>query len=126
MITIVDYGVGNVTAIENLFARLSIPCLSVTKPEKLKLATKIIIGVGAFDDTMKRLNRSGLRDTLDEMVLTKNPCLGVCVGMQIMAHKALRAKKLGWFDESKVVKINLPLDIKGQDSHIWVGIKFQL
>lgn len=50
MITIVDYGLGNVKAFENVYKRLNIPCSLATSPEDLQKASKIILpGVGAFD-----------------------------------------------------------------------------
>lgn len=114
MIAIVDYGVGNVTAIENLFARLALPCTAVSAPDALAAAEKIILpGVGAFDDTMARLNGSGLRDMLDKKVLDeKTPCLGVCVGMQIMAGSSAEGSEAGlaWFEDSSVIEIALPAD----------------
>lgn len=71
--------------------------------------TKLILpGVGAFDESMNKLTDSGLRDTLDEAVLECNmPVLGVCVGMQIMAHKSEEGSSdgLGWIDAT-VKKFN--------------------
>lgn len=112
MIAIVDYGVGNVTAIANQLERLSVSYEVVKTAEQLQKAEKIILpGVGSFDDTMARLNGSGLRQILDEKVLGhKVPCLGVCIGMQIMTTKSAEGKEpgLGWFEDSEVVKIKLP------------------
>jgi glutamine amidotransferase len=87
MIAIVDYGLGNIRAFANLYKRLNIEHLIADKPEHLEKADKIILpGVGAFDYAMTLLNRSGLRQVLEEMVLGKQtPVLGICVGMQIMA-----------------------------------------
>jgi glutamine amidotransferase len=100
MIAIINYGLGNIKAFSNIYNRLNIPHICVTGKEQLSDATKIILpGVGAFDHTMKMLNNSGMRDTLDEMVLEKNiPVVGVCVGMQIMACSSEEgtSEGLGW------------------------------
>lgn len=70
--------------------------------EELSRAKKIILpGVGAFDWAMSRLNDSGLREMLDELVLEKHiPVLGVCVGMQMMAKHSEEGilPGLGWID----------------------------
>lgn len=111
MIAIIDYGVGNVTAIANQLQRLAVEFEVVSSKNQLEGAEKIILpGVGAFDDTMRRLNGSGMRNTLDEKVLgEKVPCLGVCIGMQVMAEGSEEGREpgLGWFANSEVVKLEV-------------------
>lgn len=87
MIGIVDYGVGNIRAIENIYRKLNVQTKRIKRPEDLDTVTKIILpGVGAFDHAMSRLNESGLRKALDHKVIElKVQVLGICVGMQIMA-----------------------------------------
>lgn len=102
MIALVDYGLGNIQAFANIYRRLGIPVQPVQTPEGLSEADGIILpGVGAFDWAMTRLNESGMREALDEQVLgRKKPVLGVCVGMQMMAHGSDegRLPGLGWID----------------------------
>jgi glutamine amidotransferase len=87
MITIVDYGLGNIRAFSNLYKRLNIEAAVASTSEALQEATKVILpGVGAFDHAMQLLDRSGMRGTLDSLVLERKvPVLGICVGMQILA-----------------------------------------
>ncbi len=87
MIRIVDYGVGNIQAFLNMFKRLGIPAERARAPEEMGQATRLVLpGVGAFDHAMQLLNDSGLRPTLEHMVLARQvPVLGVCVGMQMLA-----------------------------------------
>lgn len=109
MITIVDYGSGNIRAIGNIYDRLSIPYAVAKRPEELINATKIILpGVGAFDETMEELNRSGLRQVLDEQVLKKGSMImGICVGMQILANSSEEGVLPGLgYVAGKVKKIN--------------------
>jgi glutamine amidotransferase len=100
MIAIADYGLGNVLAFANIFRRLGLEVCAAHTADDLRSASKIILpGVGAFDWAMEKLNKSGLRKTLDELVLEKKtPVLGVCVGMQIMAEHSEegRGPGLGW------------------------------
>jgi len=102
MIGIIDYGSGNIQAIKNIYKKLKVECKFVSQPEQLNGVNKIILpGVGAFDEAMSQLNKSGMREVLDLMVIDKQvPVLGVCVGMQIMASSSDEGKLdgLGWFD----------------------------
>ncbi len=90
MITIINYGLGNVLAIANIYHRLGIPARIVTSAPELADAEKMILpGVGAFDWAMTRLNVSGMRDRLEELVVGgARPVLGICVGMQMMAGRS--------------------------------------
>lgn len=111
MISIVDYGLGNLKAFANIYKRLNIPAEIVTTAEQLKNSEKIILpGVGAFDHAMERLNNSGLRDTLDDLVLNKKiPVLGICVGMQMLGNSSDEGKLSGlkWIDgEVKLFDVN--------------------
>lgn len=87
MIQIVDYGVGNIQAFMNLFKRLDIPAKRATKVADLADASHLILpGVGHFDHAMQRLNDSGMRPKLEELVLgAQVPVVGICVGMQMLA-----------------------------------------
>lgn len=100
MIAIVHYGSGNVQAIANIYKRLNIPVAMATTPQDLRSAERIILpGVGAFDWAMSRLNDSGMREALEEAVVTdRKPILGICVGMQMMAHRSEEGTLagLGW------------------------------
>jgi glutamine amidotransferase len=102
MITIIDYGLGNVAAFANVYRRLNIPVTAAQRADDLKGASKIILpGVGHFDHAMELLNRSGMRETLEQLVLRDGiPVLGVCVGMQILARRSEegRLPGLGWID----------------------------
>ena len=100
MISIVEYGLGNIQAIANIYKRLNIPVTSVSTADALRSAEKIILpGVGAFDRAMACLNGSGLKDVLSEAVITRGvPVLGICVGMQMMATRSSEGvlDGLGW------------------------------
>jgi glutamine amidotransferase len=112
MITLVDIGLGNVQAFCNIYRRLNVQVWTARKPAELKQASKIILpGVGAFDWAMTRLNDSGMREVLDELVQVKKiPVLGICVGMQLMANRSDEGllEGLGWID-AEVVKFDTTL-----------------
>ena len=90
MIGVVNYGLGNIQAILNIYKNLNIPAFPISSAQEFDKVNRIILpGVGAFDWAMEKLNRSGLRDKLDELVIQKNiPVLGICVGMQMMTERS--------------------------------------
>jgi len=112
LIGLVDYGLGNIKAFANIYRRLGIEAFAASSPLDLRRASKIILpGVGSFDWAMNCLQKSGMRDALDEEVLeAKKPVLGVCVGMQMMAGSSEEGivSGLGWMD-AKVVKFDVSL-----------------
>lgn len=102
MITIIDYGVGNIKAFYNIFSKLSVNVKIAQKPEDLINASKLILpGVGHFDYAMKRFSESGMLNVVDEMVMNHNmPILGICVGMQMLAKTSEEGVMpgLGWIN----------------------------
>jgi glutamine amidotransferase len=102
MITIVDYGVGNIRAFLNMYHRLNIEAKTATTAADLEAATKVILpGVGSFDHAMERLTASGMRETLDDLARRRGvPILGVCVGLQMLGRGSDegRLPGLGWID----------------------------
>ncbi|RKT01348.1 imidazole glycerol phosphate synthase subunit HisH [Chryseobacterium defluvii] len=116
MITIIDYGVGNINAFVNVYKRVDVPVKIAKTKEDLEDAQKLILpGVGHFDHAMTQLNNSGMRDKLDDLVLDKKiPVIGICVGMQMMANNSDEGKLEGlkWidatvkkFDETKINQV---------------------
>lgn len=102
MITLIDYGVGNIFAFQNVYKRLNIPTKIAKTSDDLEAAEKLILpGVGSFDFAMNQLNNSGMREKLDQLVLeTKIPIIGICVGMQMMGNRSDEGKSdgLGWIN----------------------------
>ena len=116
MITIIDYGVGNINAFVNVYKRLNIPTRIAKEAGDLIDIEKLILpGVGHFDHAMSELTNSGMLVKLNELVLEKKvPVIGICVGMQMMAKSSDEGtfEGLKWidasvkkFDETKIKQV---------------------
>ena len=88
IITVVDYGVGNIGALLNMFDYLGIDAQASGDASVLAKADKLVLpGVGAFDKAMSTLRARRLIEPLNEAVLGRQrPVLGVCLGMQLLAR----------------------------------------
>lgn len=102
MIVVIDYDVGNLSAVANMFKRLGVICEITADPDKVRKASGIVLpGNGAFDACMQGLHASGLVPLLEERVLAhKTPLLGICVGAQMLGRGSEEGseKGLGWID----------------------------
>lgn len=102
MIRIIDYGLGNILAFQNMYKRLNVEVKLAKTAADLADADRIILpGVGAFDHAMELLDASGMRAALTELVIDrKMPVIGICVGMQILAASSEEGTRpgLGWID----------------------------
>ena len=102
MIAVIDYGLGNIRAFANIFKNLGASHRIAHSRADLEGLTKIILpGVGAFDHAMERLDASGMRESLNDLVLRQRiPVLGICVGMQMLAVSSEEGARpgLGWID----------------------------
>lgn len=112
MITIIDYGSGNIRAIGNIYDTLKIDYKIAKSPEQVIGAQKLFLpGVGAFDETISMLDKTGFREVLDfEVIQNKVPIIGICVGMQILAESSEEGKLLGLgYIKGKVRKMDASL-----------------
>lgn len=119
MLAIINYGLGNLTSIQNMCKRLGIEAVVTADPEAIRKASKLILpGVGHFKKGMENLHGSGLKTVLDDLVLgEKKPILGICLGAQLMTRHSEEGDVdgLGWvdaatvrFDQSKDAKMKVP------------------
>ena len=99
MISVIDYGSGNLQAFLNILKKFKFEFAVISKGEDFDTnTTKIILpGVGSFDEAIEELEKRNLKKALCEKVLDKKiPILGICVGMQIMASSSDEGKLSGF------------------------------
>jgi glutamine amidotransferase len=106
MIAIVDYGVGNLGSIQNMFTRIGAQSLITSESETIENSDKLVLpGVGAFDTGMNNLERLGLITILNKQVLERGvPILGICLGMQLFSSGSEEgsAPGLGWIEAQTI------------------------
>jgi len=100
VITLVDYGMGNLGSIRNMFKRIGVAVEVAADATALERASKILLpGVGAFDSAMQRINAGGLREVLERKALRERvPVMGICLGMQLLTRSSEEGglPGLGW------------------------------
>lgn len=85
MITIVDYGMGNLRSVRRAFEQLGVEVELTSNPEVIaKAQTLVLPGVGAFGEAIKRIDSLKLREPMLQHVAVNKPLLGICLGMQLL------------------------------------------
>jgi imidazole glycerol phosphate synthase glutamine amidotransferase subunit len=99
VITIFDYGAGNLRSVQNTLAELGTKYELVRDADGLGKASKIILpGVGHFGQMLRALDDLGVRETIVERIEAGVPFLGICLGLQALfesSEEAPEAKGLG-------------------------------
>lgn len=102
MINILDYGIGNLGSIANMFKKVGVEAKIIKSEQELEAADKILLpGVGSFDRAMQNLKAKNLIEPLNRKALTeKVPVLGICLGMQLLTNGSEEGTEqgFGWID----------------------------
>ena len=128
MVTIIDYGVGNLGSILNMFKKIGVEAKLTQSINDVIDAKKLLLpGVGSFDYGMKMLNDTGYVEASNQKVLTeKISILGICLGMQLMTKRSDEGSLngLGWFD-AETVKFDLDTTIFKVPHMGWNEVKVE-
>ena len=85
MISIIDYGMGNLESVRKALALLGAPVQIVSDPDSLRHSDKIILpGVGAFRDAIAALRKTGMNSAITDFIASGKAFLGICLGMQLL------------------------------------------
>lgn len=116
MIVIVNYGMGNLGSVKNMFKKIGVSATISADPDVIYKASKVLLpGVGAFDAAMQKINEQGFMEVLNHKAKKeKVPVLGICLGMQLITQSSEEGKLdgLGWvpgkaykFDKAPNIRI---------------------
>lgn len=93
MLSIIDYGAGNLQSVKKAFDYLNVKNTIINSPDELKTSEKIVLpGVGSFGSAMKNLKESGLIESIREYLESGKPYLGICLGMQLLFEHSTESK----------------------------------
>ncbi len=85
MISVLDYGAGNVRSLRNAIEALGFTLTDIQRPEDILKAERLIFpGVGAFGAAMERLQHLGYAEPLKAYLAAGRPYLGICIGLQTL------------------------------------------
>lgn len=129
MITVIDYGAGNLRSVVNGFEAIGQKPLLTNKPADLAKSSAIVLpGVGAFGDGMETLRQLNMIEVLNEQVIgQKKPFLGICLGLQFLGRQGFEHGShdgLGWINGT--VKKIVPTEKKYRIPHMgWNNIQLE-
>jgi len=130
-IVVIDYGMGNIGSIINMFKFLGVQAKVSSDKETISSADKLVLpGVGHFDKAMENIGKLSLLDTIQDMaLLRKVPFLGICLGMQLMCKRSDEGVLPGLsLINAEVNKFVFPFDSKLKVPHMgwnYVDVKKQ-
>ncbi len=85
MITVVDYGVGNLHSVAKALEKVGAKIRVTSDWRDVEGSDGVVLpGVGAFKDSMDAMHRSDLAKAIQGFIASGKPFLGVCVGLQML------------------------------------------
>lgn len=126
MLIIINYGIGNLNSIKNMFSRIGFEALITSNIKDIEKSSKIILpGIGNFDHCIKSLKSKEFFSTLEKKVMIdRTPLLGICIGFQMLFNKSEEGTEsgLGWI-EGEITKLRLPENSNLKIPHIgWADV----
>lgn len=85
VVTVVDYGIGNLFSVARALEKCGAHVLLSDKPDEIANAERLVLpGVGAYYQGMQGLRERGLIEPLHVFAASGRPMLGICLGMQML------------------------------------------
>jgi glutamine amidotransferase len=95
-VSVIDYGLGNLGSVVNMFKRIGTEVNTISTPEEVAASERVLLpGIGAFDHGMSRLADAGLDVALRDFAATGQPFLGICLGMQLLLDSSEEGEMAG-------------------------------
>lgn len=89
MITVIDYGMGNLRNVRRAFEEIGETVIVTSDPGEAASACQLVLpGVGAFGEAVRRIEELRLREVILEHVAAGRPLLGICLGMQLLFEES--------------------------------------
>ncbi len=111
MVTIIDYGMGNLRSVQKAFEFIGKNAIITSDKKKILHSSLVVLpGVGSFSAAMKNLKKLNLLETIKKIIADGKPFLGLCLGLQLLFEKSEEGncKGLGIL-KGKVKKFDDPL-----------------
>lgn len=132
MITIIDYGMGNLRSVQKGFEKVGFEAKVTADPADVRTASKLVLpGVGAFKDCMDNLREGGFVEPILRHVESGKPFLGICLGLQLLFSESEefgRHQGLGIIP-GKVVRFPADMHLAGEELKVphmgWNQIRLQ-
>lgn len=125
MITIVDYGMGNLRSVQKGFERVGFAAKITEEPQAIRRSRGLVLpGVGAFGDCMANLKARGLIEPLLSYIGSGKPFLGICLGLQLLFERSEEsplAQGLGFF-KGEVIKFKSSLKVPHMG---WNSVRYE-
>jgi glutamine amidotransferase len=129
MISIVDYGMGNLKSVKKAFEKLGFKAVVTRDRDSILNSSGLVLpGVGAFGDCIRNLNEYNLIEVIKGFLKTGKPFLGICLGLQLLFEESEESpgiKGLGVF-EGRVKKFSGPYMERLKVPHMgWNQVNFR-
>jgi len=125
VITIVDYGMGNLASVNNAIKRYTDQVVVSSMPDDIKKTDKLILpGVGAFKDAYDEIGKRGLINSILDFIKSGKPFLGICLGLQLLFTKSFEGGEYKGLDIIKGDVVSLQKDKGIKIPHMgWNNLK---
>ena len=111
MITIIDYGSGNLKSIKNGFKKINANAIISSSLKDIDDAEALVLpGVGAFGNAMENLGK--YENSIEDHIATGKPFLGVCLGLQVLFSTSEESPDIPGLDIFQGEVLHFPDSVK--------------